>query len=73
MGEYIKDYEIMGEYIKDSIQNYSKNAFLHQFPLVCIILTWQEGRNLMILISILSSNISKIYFIIIFKLQFCFK
>ena len=48
MGEYIKDYEIMGDYIKDYIQTYSKNAFLHKFALVGIILTWQEGRNLMI-------------------------
>lgn len=43
----------MGEYIKDSIKNYSKNAVLHKFALVGIILAWQQGRNIMILISIL--------------------
>ena len=35
MGEYIKDYEIMGEYIKDSIQNHSKNCIFAQ---ICIVL-----------------------------------
>ena len=33
MGEYIKDYEIMGEYIKDVIQNYSKKC---SFAQICI-------------------------------------
>ena len=30
MGEYIKDYEIIGEYIKDHIQNCSKKCIFAQ-------------------------------------------